>query len=148
MTPDFSKTIQKFTQILKDIQNGVPTAYNDLVELFDTSSSTFSHAFESLPKTLQRLITQTLPSKLTPEVLRTLAAASPAIAAEAESGAALGLRELVTKPGMLAGLLKGVINVLKTRFPLLMTGGVAAGAGVTSMYLSTSELFLHANVSY
>lgn len=146
MTPDFRKTIQRFTQILKDIQNGVPTAYNDLVELFDTSSSTFSNAFESLPKTLQRLITQTLPSKLTPEVLRTLAAASPAIAAEAESNAALGLRELVTKPGMLAGLLKGVINVLKTRFPLLMTGGVAAGAGVTSMFLPRRSWFLHANV--
>lgn len=131
LSADYKSALRKFTQILKDINNGVPTAYNDLIELFDTSSGTFSKVFESLPKTLQKLITQTLPSKLTPELLRTLAAASPALAAEAEAGAALGLKELVTKPGMIAGLLKSVIQILKTRFPLVMGGGMAAGMGVT-----------------
>jgi len=134
-SPDIKSTVNKFTQILKDINNGVPTAYNDLIDLFDTSSDTFARTFDSLPKTIQNFIMRTLPAKMTPEVLRTLAATSPALAAELQSGSALGLKELVTKPGLVASLLKSVVTFLRTRFPLLMGGGMAVSFGVTIVML-------------
>lgn len=134
-SPDIKSSVNKFTQILKDINNGVPTAYNDLIDLFDTSSDSFSRTFDSLPKTIQKFIMRTLPAKMTPEVLRTLAATSPALAAELQSGSALGLKELVTKPGLVASLLKSVVTFLRTRFPLLMGGGMAVSFGITIVML-------------
>lgn len=63
-------------------------------------------------------------ANLTPELLRTAAAVSPAAAAEAEAlgGVLPTLKELVTKPGLVMGLLKSVVNLLKTRFPAMIGG--------------------------
>ncbi|KAF8544658.1 hypothetical protein BDD12DRAFT_723061, partial [Trichophaea hybrida] len=105
--------LASFTQILKDIANGVPTAYDDLTKLLETSSSQLEKTFTNLPGFLQKFV-KTLPEKIKPEIMQAAAAASPALMTE---GGIIGLQELVTKPGLLMGLLKGVVNVLKTRFP-------------------------------
>ncbi|RPB22800.1 hypothetical protein L211DRAFT_302933 [Terfezia boudieri ATCC MYA-4762] len=110
--------IRKFTQILKDLMNGVPTAYGDLVSLFESSSSVMEKTYSSLPDFMRRII-HTMPDKMTPAVLRTLAATSPAIA----NAGGLGLKEMVTTPGVLEDLLKGIVQALKTRFPILLRGG-------------------------
>lgn len=46
------------------------------------------------------------------------------MAAEAEAlgGVLPTLKELVTKPGLVMGLLKSVVNLLKTRFPAILGG--------------------------
>lgn len=41
-----------------------------------------------------------------------------------------GLKEIVTKPGAVMGLLKGVLNVLKTRFPALLGANMALSMGL------------------
>jgi hypothetical protein len=113
--------LQRFTQILKDISVGVPTAYQDLIELLDSSSSQLESTFTGLPSFLQKLI-KTLPAKLKPELVKAATAASPAL----KTGGGLGLQELITNPGILMGLLKSVVNVLKTRFPAAALGANAA----------------------
>ncbi|KAI1152761.1 hypothetical protein F4825DRAFT_417873 [Nemania diffusa] len=124
----------RFTQVLKDLVHGVPTAYADLVALLDDRDGLLARNFEKLPSSLKKLVAQ-LPEKLTSSLAPELLAAASA-AAEAQglqtsasaTGAGLkgaaktffapgNLQELVTKPGALVGLLKGIVNVLKTRFP-------------------------------
>ncbi|KAI1172895.1 hypothetical protein F4777DRAFT_559873 [Nemania sp. FL0916] len=136
---------RRFTQVLKDLINGVPTAYGDLVSLLDDRDGLLARNYEKLPSGLKKLVAQ-LPEKLTstlaPELLAAAAeaqgleasasagAASVGVnAAEAGAGAGLkgaakklflspaSLHDLVTKPGALVGLLKGIVNALKTRFP-------------------------------
>lgn len=81
-------------------------------------------------------------SNLTPELLRTAAAVSPAAAAELETlgGVLPTLKELVTKPGLVMGLLKSVVNLLKTRFPAMLGGtSVALSMGIFGMYYVSSS---------
>lgn len=123
---------RRFTQVLKDLVNGVPTAYGDLVALLDDRDGVLARNFEKLPSGLKKLVAQ-LPEKLTgslaPELLAAAAEAQGLRAAEEGAGkeglkdAAMSfltpgnLKEIVTKPGALVGLLKGIVNALKTRFP-------------------------------
>jgi len=45
------------------------------------------------------------------------------------------LQEIVTKPGLLMGMLKGVINLLKTRFPMALGGAnLAISLGLCGGY--------------
>ncbi|KAG0126677.1 hypothetical protein HOY82DRAFT_524163 [Tuber indicum] len=126
ISPATAQLLDRFTQILKDLVNGVPTAYNDLVELLESSSKTLEETFNSLPNFLQNMI-KTFPKKVqanvTPELLRTAAAAAPATAAKVEGLSSIpSLKEMVTKPGLLMGMLKSIINLLKTRFPMALGG--------------------------
>ncbi|KAI1196752.1 hypothetical protein F5X97DRAFT_304256 [Nemania serpens] len=127
---------RRFTQVLKDLTNGVPTAYDDLIALLEDRDGLLARNYEKLPSGLKRLVAQ-LPEKLTtslaPELLAAAAEAQGLHASQKagmmkeEGGgfkaAAKGylspasLRDLVTKPGAVAGLLKGIVNALKTRFP-------------------------------
>lgn len=86
--------------------------------------------YSSLPNFIKQII-QTIPDKMTPAVLRTLAATSPATASVAGK---LGLKEMVTTPGLLVELLKSIAQVLKTRFPSLLGGGVAVGLAVFILF--------------
>ncbi|KAI2629459.1 hypothetical protein GGS21DRAFT_226192 [Xylaria nigripes] len=119
-----------FTQVLRDLVNGVPTAYADLTHLLDDKDGLLSRNYARLPSSLKKLVSQ-LPEKLTstlaPELLA-VAAEAQAIGSEegVQSGLKSGakkflspanLRDLVSKPGAIVGLLKGIMNVLKTRFP-------------------------------
>jgi hypothetical protein len=80
---------------------------------------------------MQRLV-KTLPAKLSrnlsPELLQAAAAAPAA------EFAMPGLKDIVQKPGLLIGLLKGVVNVLKTRFPMLLGANAALGIGLFGMF--------------
>ncbi|CAE6499308.1 unnamed protein product [Rhizoctonia solani] len=88
-TPDTRALLQKFTQILKDIINGVPTAYDDLIEFLESSSTQLSKEWNSLPSTFQKLI-RSLPLGIPPDVFATMtaAAAVPTAGDQSEVGAA------------------------------------------------------------
>lgn len=131
LSSESSDLLQRFTQIFKDLVNGVPTACNDLTSLFDDRDGAINRGFEKLPSSLQKLVTQ-LPEKLTtslaPELLAA-AAESQGLKAEMELGATeaakklfmpQNLTELVTKPGAIVSMLKAIVNALKLRWPAVM----------------------------
>ncbi|PMD46536.1 hypothetical protein L207DRAFT_507449 [Hyaloscypha variabilis F] len=144
LSKESQELVQKFTVILKDLVNGVPTAYDDLVHLLDDSQGTLAKSYDHLPSFLQKLITQ-LPTKLTgslaPELL---AVATEAQAFGAASAGASGgfsaaaksflkptsLKDLVTKPGAVVGLLKTIMNALKLRWPAFMGTNVLLSLGL------------------
>lgn len=126
MSAETKALLDTFILILKDLSNGVPTAYQDLTDFFESSSKTLEETFTTLPSFLQKII-KTLPkkmqAKMAPELIRTAAAISPAAAIDAEAlGSMFTLQELVTKPGLLMGMLKSVMNFLKLRFPVALGG--------------------------
>ena len=126
LSSESQQLVQKFTVILKDLINGVPTAYDDLTHLLDNSNGTLSKSYEKLPSFLQKLVTQ-LPNKLTsnlaPELLavateaQALNAAGMSTASSSGGGIAgaakkflmpTSLKDLVTKPGAVASMLKAI----------------------------------------
>ncbi|KAI0838899.1 hypothetical protein F5Y06DRAFT_35024 [Hypoxylon sp. FL0890] len=129
LSRESAETLRKFTQVLKDLVNGVPTAYSDLVKLIEDRDGVLARSYEKLPKSLKKLVAQ-LPEKLTsslaPELLAVAAEAQGLkVENEGKEGKEGGkkflspgnLMELVTKPGAVVGLLKGIVNALKTRWP-------------------------------
>ncbi|KAI9755727.1 MAG: hypothetical protein M1815_004722 [Lichina confinis] len=124
--------VKQFTQILKDIVNGVPTAYDDLMKLFDNSQEQLDKTYNNLPAPLQKLI-KALPTKLT----KTMGPGMVAAAAQ-EQGASSGeagdmkaaatkagvrmpsVQDMITKPGAIVGMLKAIMNFLKLRFPAFL----------------------------
>lgn len=125
---DSSAILQRFTQVFKDLVNGVPTAYDDLTSLIEDKDGAISKGFDKLPSSLKKLVMQ-LPDKITqslgPEILAA-AAASQGIKTDKDKGlkgAAKNiimphnLAELVTKPGALVGMLRAIVEALKTRWP-------------------------------
>lgn len=134
LSDESTELVRKFTVILKDLVNGVPTAVNDLTSLLDDPDGALAKNYEKLPSSLKKLVTQ-LPEKLS----STLAPELLAVAAEAqglttEDAAAKGgvkgaakrllvpknLKELVTKPGAVVTMLKSILNALKLRWPAFM----------------------------
>lgn len=134
----FSKESQKlmedFTQILKDIVNGVPTAYDDLEKLLTRSEGQLTKLFAAMPPFLQALV-KSLPTKMTaglaPEILAAtsekpgfdakMAAASSAGAKNLGSKIP-SLKSLVGQKGAVATMLRSILNFLKLRFPAVLTG--------------------------
>ncbi|CAI4210683.1 unnamed protein product [Parascedosporium putredinis] len=130
LTPDVASLAKRFTLVLKDLANGVPTAYGDLVSLIEDRDGLLDRTFEKLPGPLQKLVMQ-MPDKITasfaPEVLKAAAAAQgKEVDVKGEGGlkdAAMslltvrGMQEMVTKPGAIAGMLRSIVNALKLRFP-------------------------------
>jgi hypothetical protein len=131
LSAESNELVRRFTNILKDLVNGVPTAVNDLTSLLDDPDGKLAKNYEKLPKSLKKLVTQ-LPEKLS----STLAPELLAVAAEAqglgkgEAAAKGGLKgaakrmfmpknlaEMATKPGAIVGMLKGIMNALKLRWP-------------------------------
>ncbi len=149
MSKESNELVHKFTLVLKDIVNGAPHAYDDLVALLDDSQGTLAKSYESMPSSMQKLVTQ-LPEKLT----STLAPELLAVATEAQGmnkdggkkamaaggdgmmGAAKSflkpnsLKDLVTKPGAVAGALKTIMNTLKLRWPAFMGTNVLLSLGL------------------
>jgi len=136
----FSKESQKlmaeFTQILKDIVNGVPTAYDDLEKLLTRSEGQLDKLFLAMPPFLQTLV-KSLPAKMTstlgPEFLAATSEKPGADAKylNAESSKSTGkkkrsripsLKSLVGEKGAVAGMLRSILNFLKLRFPAVLTG--------------------------
>jgi len=128
LSDESAELLQKFTQVFKDLANGVPTAYDDLLRLINDRDGTINRGFDKLPSSLKKLVTQ-LPDKLTssiaPEILAA-AAKSQGINASAEGGIKetaqkmflpQNLLELITKPGALVGMLRAIVSALQTRWP-------------------------------
>ncbi|ENH73887.1 hypothetical protein FOC1_g10011207 [Fusarium oxysporum f. sp. cubense race 1] len=128
LSNESSELLSRFTQVFKDLANGVPTAYGDLASLVEDRDGAINRGFEKLPLSLKKLVTQ-LPDKLTsslaPELLAA-AAESQGLKANTEKGvkdAAIdllkpsNLTDLVTKPGAVVGMLKAIVNALKVRWP-------------------------------
>ena len=128
LSDESAELLRKFTQVFKDLANGVPTAYDDLVRLITDRDGAINRGFEKLPSSLQKLVTQ-LPDKLTgslaPEILAA-AAKSQGIDASTEGGIKAtaqkiflphNLLELLTKPGALVGMLRAIVSTLQTRWP-------------------------------
>lgn len=134
LSAESNELVGKFTLVLKDLVNGVPTAVNDLTSLLEDKDGALSKNYEKLPKSMKKLVTQ-LPDKLSdslaPELLAATAAAQGVSSKEAAAqggmkGAAKrmlipkNLKELITKPGAVVSMLKGIVNALKLRWPAFM----------------------------
>ncbi|KAF2803801.1 uncharacterized protein BDZ99DRAFT_163154 [Mytilinidion resinicola] len=131
----FSKESQelldKFKLVLKDLINGVPTAYDDLEKLLTGSEAQLKKLFGALPPFLQALV-KSLPAKMTatlgPEFM-VAASEKPGFDAMSASGSKPSrrpkipsLKSLVASQGAVATMLKSILNFLKLRFPAFVTG--------------------------
>jgi len=97
--------LKEFTQILKDIQSGAPHAYDDLTKFLNKSNPKLDSLFDSMPPFMKMLI-----SALPFPAARKLDKKSPKdVSADILKGLA--------KPGVITGLLRNIMNVLRTRFP-------------------------------
>src|SRR5579859_3292929 len=110
--------LKEFTQILKDIQSGAPHAYNDLTTFLNKSNKQLNSMFDDIPSFLKSLIS-TLPFPLA----RKLDKKSPK-----EAGVDI-LKDLA-KPGVITGLLKNIMTVLRTRFPAFVGSNALLSLGV------------------
>ena len=146
LSKESRELVHKFTLILKDLVNGVPTAYDDLVHLLDSSQGQLEKSYTRLPPYLQKLI-RSLPKKLTtslaPELLATAAEAQGAsgkqagVAASAAKKAGMrmpSLKDMVTKPGAVAGILRAIMNFLKLRWPAFMGTSVLWSLGIFGQF--------------
>lgn len=127
--------LQQFNQVFKDLVNGVPTAYNDLEILLKNGDRQLQKTFNQLPSFLQQLI-ERLPSTMTkgfaPEIMAAAAerAEKSGISTENVGKAAAaakkmglktpGLKDLIGKPGAIAGMMRSVMTYLRARFPAFM----------------------------
>jgi hypothetical protein len=125
--------------VLKDLINGVPTAYDDLEKLLTHSEGQLTKMYEALPPFLQTLV-KSLPAKMTASIAPELLAASsekPQVHAAGlevpESSKSGGkkrskkskipsLKTLISQQGAVATMLRTILNFLKLRFPAFVTG--------------------------
>jgi hypothetical protein len=134
--------LNKFKVVLKDLVNGVPTAYNDLEKLLTDSDAQMKKMYGSLPPFLQNLV-KSLPAKMTaalplgPELLAA-GADKPGFDAKQRAAASgtgskekskkskrariPSLKSLLSAEGAVATMLRSILNFLKLRFPAMMTG--------------------------
>lgn len=145
---DSSDLLQNFTQVFKDLVNGVPTAYDDLTKLIEDRDGSINKLFDKLPKSLKRLVTQ-LPDKLTttlaPELL---AAAAESQGIKVVEGGMKGaakrmlmgqnLADLVKKPGVIVSMLKAIVEVLKSRWPAFIGMNVIWSVALSCEYFVAS----------
>ncbi|KAG6006267.1 hypothetical protein E4U43_000465 [Claviceps pusilla] len=142
ISTDSSAAITAFTNVFKDLVNGVPTAYDDLMRIIDDKDGALARGFDKLPNSLKKLVTQ-LPDKITstlgPELLAA-AAASQGIKAETSGGfkgaaksvlLPANLAQLVTKPGAIVSMLRAIVEVLKTRWPAFIGMNVIWGVALS-----------------
>lgn len=148
LSKESRELVKKFSVILQDMVHGVPTAYDDLVKLFDSSHDQLEKSYGRMPPYLQKFI-RALPKKLTtsigPEMLASTAKNEGASSAEAgdmkhaakKAGVRMpNLQDMVTKPGAVAGLLRAVMNFLKLRWPAFMGTSVLWSLGVFVLLLA------------
>jgi hypothetical protein len=127
--------LQRFNQIFKDLVNGVPTAYDDLESLLKNGDRQLQKTFNHLPSFLQQLIErlpETVTKGLAPEIMAAAAerAEKSGINAENVGKAAAAakkmglktpsLKDLIGKPGAIAGMMRSVMAYLRARFPAFM----------------------------
>ncbi|KAF2712449.1 hypothetical protein K504DRAFT_426750 [Pleomassaria siparia CBS 279.74] len=127
--------LNKFKLVLKDVVNGAPTAYNDMEKLLTDSEGQLKKMYGGLPPFLQNLV-KSLPTKITaalgPEILAAQAekpgfdakqkASASGFKAASKKARIPSLKSLITAEGAVATMLKSILNFLKLRFPLAVTG--------------------------
>lgn len=134
ISKESQELLHKFTLVLKDLINGVPTAYGDLESLLTNSENQLQRSYTHLPPWLQKLVEQ-LPKNMTKSVGPEMLAAAAEkhgintkyanMAAHGAEKAGLrvrvpSLKDLVTKPGAVAAMLKAIMNFLKVRMMLAL----------------------------
>lgn len=135
ISDDTQELLRKFKLIFKDLINGVPTAYHDLEMLLTNGNRQLQDTYTKLPGFLQKLI-EKLPEKWT----ETLAPEMIAVASEraTQSGVNMenvgkaaaaaekiglnvpSLKELVSKPAAIIGMLRSIMTFLRARFPAVL----------------------------
>ena len=148
LSADSTELVQKFTLVLKDLVNGVPTAVNDLTSLLDDKDGKLAKNFEKLPKSMKKLVTQ-LPEKLTttlaPELLAVAAEAQGLSSQDAQAQGGLkgaakrllwpkSLADIVTKPTAIVSMLKGIMNALKLRWPAFIGTNLIWSVAIFCMF--------------
>lgn len=128
-----NELLRKFKQVLKDLMNGVPTAYNDLESLLRNSDGQIQEIFSHLPSSVRKVI-EKMPDKMTqkfaPEMLAlaseragryNISLDGPATASKLVD---FDFKKFVSKPAALAGMLRSVVSFLRTRFPMVLGANV------------------------
>lgn len=132
VSDETQELLRKFKLIFKDLINGVPTAYNDLEMLLTNGNRQLQDTYTKLPGFLQKLI-EKLPEKwtesLAPEMLAVASeratqnginmenVGKAAAAAEKMGVNIPSLKELVSKPAAIVGMLRSIMTFLRARFP-------------------------------
>ncbi|KAL9108329.1 MAG: hypothetical protein Q9227_006928 [Pyrenula ochraceoflavens] len=132
ISDETQELLKKFNIVFRDLINGVPTAYDDLEKLLTNGDKQLQSTYKQLPGFLQKLIAQ-LPTKVTQSWAPAMAAAAAERAEKAgvnaeNAGKAAGtvkkmgfkapnLKDLIGKPGAVAGMMRTVIQYLRARFP-------------------------------
>lgn len=126
--------VRKFTLVLKDLVNGVPTAVDDLKNLIDDRDGTIKRNYDKLPSSMKKMVAQ-MPDKVQknmgPELMAAAAKSQGMKLDPQDKNATLGdtaksifmpknLNDLITKPGAIIGMLKGIVSFLKLRWPALI----------------------------
>jgi len=132
LSTETQKIYERFSQILKDTINGVPTAYDDMDKLMREAGPQLEKQFKSMPPFVQTLV-KSLPAKLgttlAPELLAAssekpgadmkAAGESSKTAKKKQKRKISGLKSLVKKEGAVAGILRSTVSFIQTRFPFL-----------------------------
>ena len=131
ISDETQQLLRDFNQVLKDLINGVPTAYRDLESLLTNGDQQLQKTYNSMPSFLQKLV-ERLPETMTkgfaPEMMAAAAERASSYGINLQkSGKAAGtaakfmktpsLKDLVTKPGAITGMLRSIMQFLQTRFP-------------------------------
>ena len=152
LSKDSEKLFDEFKLVLKDIVNGVPTAYDDLEKLLTRRSGQLDKIYNSMPPFLQTLV-KSLPTKMFSAMGPEVAAAAAATAATfgtssggpstASANASKtrkkrsyipSLRSLVSERGAVLAMLRSILSFLTLRFPAIIGG--------TTMFMSLSVFLL------
>jgi hypothetical protein len=142
------KYYDRFTQVLKDTLNGAPTAYEDMDKLMKEAGPTLEKHFDSMPPFVQTLV-KSLPAKLGttlgPELMAAasekpgndlkarMESSNKSSAGDASAGTSEpkegqkkkrripGLKSLTSSNGVVASILRNIVNFLQVRFPFLVS---------------------------
>ncbi|KAJ9660169.1 hypothetical protein H2198_002675 [Neophaeococcomyces mojaviensis] len=131
ISDETQELLQSFNQVLKDLINGVPTAYRDLESLLTNGDKQIQKTYNSLPSFLQRLVEklpETMTKGIAPEMMAAAAERASSYGINLDkTGKAAGaaskfiktpsLKDLVGKPGAVTSMLRSIMQFLRTRFP-------------------------------
>lgn len=159
LSDESTELVRRFTLVLKDLVNGVPTAVDDLKSLLDDRDGTLAKNYERLPKSMKKLVTQ-LPEKMTSSLGPELLAAATAAAGVEQEGKSGGFKgaakrflvpknmaDIVTKPGAIVGMLRGIMNALKMRWPAFIGTNVVWSVALFRKLRSIPSLH-HRTIKY
>lgn len=159
VSEETQELLRKFKLIFKDLINGVPTAYHDLEMLLTNGNRQLQDTYTKLPGFMQKLI-EKLPEKwtesLAPEMLaaagerasrsginmENVGKAAAAAAAEKAGLNVPSLKDLVSKPAAIVGMLRSIMQFLRARFPAVLGMNVLWSLALFSKWSLTKNTFL------